>query len=148
MQCAAVYRQEGQRVEVTTYPARCSDTLPFNMAKELKPAGIFGPQSVDVHVHLANSDVLAKIQISLDSILKNQVKMMASLDDVVAADAALKTEVDEIVDYVSQEKQMIADLQAVIAAGGLSPADQAKAEAILADLSAMHDKLAGALPTP
>ncbi len=104
--------------------------------------------TTNVNVHLANADALHQIDSKLDRILSNQEKIMASLDDVVAADAALKTEVDQIVDYVSQEKQMIADLQAVIAAGGLSPADQAKAEAILADLSAMHDKLAGALPTP
>ncbi len=116
------------------------------MAKEQKAAGMFG--GTTVNVHLANSDALAKIQTSLDSILKNQVKMMASLDDVVAADAQLQTEVQQIVDLVTAEKQTIADLQAVIAAGGLSAADQAKVDQLLADLTATNTKIAGALPTP
>jgi hypothetical protein len=109
---------------------------------------VFGPSNIDVHVHLANADALHQIQTSLDTLLNNQVKIMASLDDVVAADTQLQTEVQQIVDLVTAEKQTIADLQAVIAAGGLSAADQAKVDQLLADLTATNAKISGALPTP
>lgn len=70
---------------------------------------------------------------------------MATLDDVIAKDVALKAQVDKIVALVSALNVTVEDLKAAIAAVAQDPA---KIDQLVADLDAQSTEIAGALPVP
>ena len=78
------------------------------------------------------------IEADVAAILANTEKIMATLDDVLADVTAETTAIGSIT-------TLIQGLQAQIAAAGLSPADQAKVDAIFADAEANKAALATAL---
>lgn len=112
------------------------------MAKQPeKAASMFGG-TTNVNVHLANADALFKIQTSLDTLLKEILKMAASLADVQAAVTAEDSVVDSAI-------VLLQGLAAAVAA--LQP-NQAAIDALAADITgktqALADAVAANTPTP
>lgn len=70
---------------------------------------------------------------------------MATLADVVAADAEVETEIQAVAALVRDLNAAIADLQAQIAGGAI---DQATLDSLAASLGAQAAELAALLPPP
>ncbi len=113
--------------------------------------------TTNVNVHLANADALHQIQTSLDSIsktvsqpawaawietiLKNQVKMMADA-------SKLQSDIDAIAANVATAVTAIGNLEAQIAALSAGQVTQEQIDAMDAEVSAAKDALVAATPTP
>jgi hypothetical protein len=102
------------------------------------------PQDVHIYLHIESVADNGKI----DKILIDLEKIMASLDETLAAVQAETTVDDSII-------ALLNGLAAQIAAGGLSAADQAKVDAIFAQAQANAQKVSDAVtantpapPTP
>jgi hypothetical protein len=81
----------------------------------------------------------------LDLILEKLEKIMASLDETLAAVTAEKTADDSIVALLAGIK---AQLAAALANATLSPADQAKVDAIFAAATANASEITAAIAAP
>ena len=93
-----------------------------------------------IHVHLYHhqDDIL-------DFLRGMEKRIMASLDETLAAVTAEKTAVDSIVALLAGIK---AQLAAALANATLSPADQAKVDAIFAAATANASEITAAIAAP
>ena len=90
----------------------------------------------------ARADALGDIRDQLSAINKQGNLIMATLDDIVAAVAAEKTEIESL-------KTFIAGLRAeIVAVPALTADQQAKIDAIFADVTADTAAIAAAISTP
>ena len=95
---------------------------------------------IDHYVHL-DPEVMGLLRDrdrKLDTILKNQETMMATLDETLAAVTAEDTKVDSIIALVAGLKTQLAD---ALSGTTLPPATQAKVDAIFAQATASAGKI-------
>lgn len=112
---------------------------------------------LDVHVHIHDiepgsaSEILARLDHLRDLIVKNQEKIMATLDEVLVEVTDESTRLDSIGTMISGIQQQLAD---ALAGTTLPPAVQAKVDAVFDGLKANSAKIDAALnsnvppPTP
>jgi len=87
---------------------------------------------IDIHLHHHHEDDLLNFLKGMEN------RIMASLDETLAAVTAESTVDDSII-------ALLQGLAAQIAAGGLSPADQAKVDAIFSQATANAAKVSAAV---
>ncbi len=86
--------------------------------------------------------LLAEILSKLNLVLTNQEKIMATLDETLAAVTAEDSKVDGIIALVGGLKQQLAD---ALSGANLPPAIQAKVDAVFAQATASAAKIDTAL---
>lgn len=89
-------------------------------------------------------DTLLDLKI-LNRLREMETRIMATLEDVVAADAALGEEVNQVIALVQADAALIAQLQGAIGSGNLSPQQQADVDNVFAQINAQHDSIVAAL---
>lgn len=104
------------------------------------------PDKIDIHVHVDGYDHLTPkineiLKFSIDNNLKTN-KIMATLDEVLAGVAQETTLDDSIIALLTGIKTQ---LEEALSGENLSPAAQAKVDAVFAAVSANNAKVAAAI---
>jgi len=71
--------------------------------------------------------------------------IVASLQDLTAADATLNDEINQIVALVTADNALITQLQGTLGSGNLTPDQQAQVDALLAQMTAQNATITAAL---
>lgn len=71
--------------------------------------------------------------------------IMSTLEEVLAADAQLGDEINQVIAAVQADTALIAQLQAAIGSGNLTAEQQANVDNLFGQITAQHDQIVAAL---
>lgn len=91
------------------------------------------------------TSMLTGLMYKLNEIDERTESIMSTIQDLVTEDAALGDEINQVIAAVQADGALIAQLQAAIGSGNLSPQQQADVDNLFAQVTAQHDQIVAAL---